>query len=348
MGVKTVGLALGDGRTAVEIWYPARPDSQKRSTKVYYNFAEWFPPENNVPRNAPTAGVECNCYRDLPIDDEHGPYPVVILVHDTGSFRAASSAQLAHWASRGFIAVAADHPGLTLRDTVAGSGGCTHSGVDEDNEQTRDVPALIKALTEGQGEYAFLSRALAKDKLALAGHGRAGGKHVAVASNQPGVLLSMALSSNLSIPERDGIEQVLYLAGQNDKVVSYRSAVDAFDQTVRQLRPGLLIGLSRFGHLGATQLCAARSSEGKDLVAIAAQHNVCDGAAARILNEKLWDCPGSPLAMNEQYMDPAESTRLVNIATTLVLERTLKGPNRDSQQETLSRTGNVAEFREVK
>jgi hypothetical protein len=314
---------------------------------VYYNFADWFPPENTVPRNAPSAGMECNCYRDLPIDEQHGPYPVSILVHDTGSFRAASSAQLAHWASRGFIAVAADHPGLTLRDTVAGSGGCTHSGIDEDNEHTRDIPALIKALKEAQGEFSFLSRALDADKIALSGHGRGGGAHVAGSSNQAGVVLAMAWDSNLSIPKRDGLKLVMYLAGQSDKLVAYSSASDAFDKTVKELHPGVLVGLGRSGHLGPTQLCAARSSEGKDLVAIAMQYNVCDGAAARILNEMLWDCPGSQLAKNDSYLDQAESTRLVDMATTLVLERALKGLNRSDQQQMLERTANVAELRQV-
>ena len=160
-------------------------------------------------------------------------------------------------------------------------------------------------------------------------------------------MLAMTLQSNREIPKRDNVKYVLFLGGQGDKLVAYKSVTDAFDDTVKELHPGLLLGLGRTGHLGGTQLCGARNSEGKDLVAIATQHNVCDGAAARILNEKLWDCTGSQLARNEQYLDEGESTRLVNTATTVLLERTLKGMDRDNQLNQLQRTGNVAEFRKV-
>ena len=63
----------------------------------------------------------CSCYRDLPIDEGHGPYPVLVFVHGTAGFRTQSLSQLTHLASRGFVVLAADHPGLMLADILAKS-----------------------------------------------------------------------------------------------------------------------------------------------------------------------------------------------------------------------------------
>jgi fermentation-respiration switch protein FrsA (DUF1100 family) len=345
VGVKTVELTLGGGTTPVEIFYPAQPGSQNRSPKVYYNFDDWLPPESGVPRNASSPGFECNAYRDLPIDADHGAYPLIVVIHDTGSFRVASAAQLAHWASRGFIAVAADHPGLTLRDTVAGSGGCTHSGIDEDNAHTRDVPALLGALRDARGSYAFLERARDAQRIALVGHGQAGSAHLVQASGEAGVQLLLSWNANRNLPRHDGLKAFLMLSGQADKLVPYDSVGKAFDATVKDLHPGVLAGLARAGHLTPTELCGARSSDGKDLVAIATQYNACGGAVAQGLNQKLWDCSGSTLAKNETYLDQAEGRQLVNALTTAALEQHLKGLDRSAQWNALKQRANVAELR---
>jgi len=42
----------------------------------------------------------------------------VVFVHGTASFNVASAGTMAHWASRGFIVMAADHPGLNLADQI--------------------------------------------------------------------------------------------------------------------------------------------------------------------------------------------------------------------------------------
>jgi hypothetical protein len=343
--VKTVSLSLGNGRVPVEIWYPAQLGSQKGKTKVYYNFADWLPPESGVPKNASTPGIECNCYRDLPIDADHGPFPISIVVHDTGSFRVASSAQAAHWASRGFIAVAADHPGLTLRDTVASNGGCTYTGVDEDNAHTRDIPAIVRALRDANDDFAFLEAARDGDKIAISGHGRAGGAHVAQSSDQAGVQLVMSWDSNISAPKRDGLKAAIFLSGMSDKLVTYETVGTAFDTTAKDLHPALLIGLSRVGHLGVTQLCGARDASGKDLAALLTQYNACGGAAARILGEQLWDCQSA--AGEDQYLEQNESTQLVNIATTIALEQYLRGVDRDSQWAAFKTRANVGEVKKV-
>src|SRR6185312_10592148 len=88
VGVRTLDLDLGNGlKTPVEVWYPAKPGSESEATKVSYDLTAWLPPEHGIPAEAPKVHIDCDCYRELAPDLEHGPYPVVVIVHGQASFR---------------------------------------------------------------------------------------------------------------------------------------------------------------------------------------------------------------------------------------------------------------------
>ena len=80
VGVRTTMLSIGSGQVPVEIRYPAVIGSDAGQAKVVYDFITWLPPEAQaqLPSSEKPVDVECNCYRDLPVDTEHGPYPVSI------------------------------------------------------------------------------------------------------------------------------------------------------------------------------------------------------------------------------------------------------------------------------
>ena len=65
--------------------------------------------------DADNAWLTCACGRDLPVDDAHGPYPVVLFLHGAASFRAQSASLVAHFhtprAPAGPRASASPHPG---------------------------------------------------------------------------------------------------------------------------------------------------------------------------------------------------------------------------------------------
>ncbi|HMI86480.1 MAG TPA: hypothetical protein VK550_20445, partial [Polyangiaceae bacterium] len=138
VGVRTAKI----GRLTTEILYPAEPGSEQGKTEAFYDIRAWIPererskvPDANSPAIKPIGG---NLFRDLPIDGGHGPYPIVVYIHGTSSFRMASLSTMAHWASRGFVVVSADYPGMFLYDMLAGTLACVLP-----TTGTQDVPGDV-------------------------------------------------------------------------------------------------------------------------------------------------------------------------------------------------------------
>ncbi|MGO8991732.1 MAG: hypothetical protein ACLQVI_00280 [Polyangiaceae bacterium] len=75
-----------------EIWYPAKWGSDACQPQVTYDIRLDLPAsqQGKIP-DAANPLQYCDCYRDLPIDDTHGPYPVITFIHGTAaSARRAS------------------------------------------------------------------------------------------------------------------------------------------------------------------------------------------------------------------------------------------------------------------
>ncbi|HTU57983.1 MAG TPA: hypothetical protein VMF89_06110 [Polyangiales bacterium] len=327
VGVRTLTLSLGAGNTQVEVWYPAKRGSESERPKVSYDLTAWLPPEHGIPNAAPKVQLPCDCYRELPPDADNGPFPVVVYVHGQASFRASAASQLAHWASRGFIAIAADHPGLVLRDTLSGNATCSGTGIPQDFAHTRDVPALFAALAQPDGIFNFLEGAIDAQRVALAGHGD-GAAYAADNVAQPGVKAVLSLSAASVVPRADELAGAFFLSGQPDKITAYNNVVRAYEATGRELRPALLAGVANVGHLGFTDMCGARNTDGQDAIAMARRYDICGGAAINVADQYFWDCPLSPLAGADNYLDQAATHALTRKLSTLALEELLLGENR--------------------
>src|SRR5690242_19513182 len=180
VGARTVTLA---GLTT-EIWYPAKAGSEAGKMPARYDLREHLPDadQGKIP-DADNPWQPCDCYRDLPIDDAHGPYPVVLFIHGTAGFRTQSLTFMAHWASRGFVVLAADHPGINLKDVLSGGFG--------QSDQAGDARRLLAALEPPGGDAAFLAGHLDLANLALAGHS-AGGGAISGFGDRAKVLVPMA------------------------------------------------------------------------------------------------------------------------------------------------------------
>ena len=77
VGAKTVDVA---GLTG-EIWYPAVLGSEAGlETEVYDVRVQLAPEEGAKVSDEKNPWHYCDCYRDLPLDVEHGPYPVIVFV----------------------------------------------------------------------------------------------------------------------------------------------------------------------------------------------------------------------------------------------------------------------------
>jgi predicted dienelactone hydrolase len=244
VGVKTMQVTMTGGSRPVEVWYPASLGSAAGQTQVTYNVEDYLPPgqATKIPASANKL-ADCDCYRDLPIDSTHGPYPVVIFLHGTGSFRTASLSTMVQWASRGFIAVAADHAGLFLTDF------------------------LVTASLTFFGTNADMSR------IGIGGHSQ-GASDAASYATKPNVEVDMPLADlgGTVVPSTSALKSVLIAAGMSDSVVAYSSDESAYSGSPS---PKRLVGITGGDHLDVTDLCWETNSSGQTAIQVANQYGIC-------------------------------------------------------------------------
>lgn len=297
VGARTVAI----GRLTVEVFYPARPTSEQGRAAVIYDIREHLPrsEQAKIP-DAKNPWQRCACYRDLPLDDGHGPYPVVLFIHGTAGFRTQSLAQLTHLASRGFVVLAADHPGLMLADVLAPLCPGAQAGT---RDLAGDVKAVLAELRRG-GALAFVAGHGDGRRLGLVGHS-AGGAAVAGLADQPGVRAVVSWSAGSKVQAGPDLRASLYLGGKSDKVVSFTSVQAGYQASAP---PKQLVGIEGAGHLVVTELCSLRNASGENILTVAKNAGVCGAGLAGLL----FDCT-APL--------PDERGRvIVAHATTAMLE----------------------------
>jgi predicted dienelactone hydrolase len=330
VGVKTAMLTLSGVNMPVEVWYPARLGADTGKTQETYDFRSWLPrgQASSIPDAANKLAV-CNCYRDLPLDTSHGPYPAVIFIHGTGEFRVANMSTMTAWASRGFIAVAADHPGLFLTDFLA-TGNCQGGGTgttqSTGNLDLTNIDAEVTALTNRTGDFAFLGSSVDMTRIGLAGHSQ-GASGAASASSRPGVpnvQIDMPLADlGGTVPAGSALKSALFMGGANDSVVPYSSDTSAYGSTTASIKR--VIGIANGNHLDVTDLCYQTNAQGKTFIQVADQYNICGtgspSTSLTLLNS---------LAQCGNVTPPIAGPQIVGYATSAALEETLHCINRDA------------------
>ena len=324
VGARTVTLA---GLTA-EVWYPAPLGSDAGQPKVRYDLREHLPPDDatKIP-DADNPWQDCDCVRDLPIDDQHGPYPLVLFVHGTAAFRTQSLTFMTHWASRGFIVVAADHPGMQLADVLA-----SPIGLPGASDQAGDARKMLDALATPAGEVAFLAGRIDEARLALAGHS-AGGGAIAGFGDRAQVLIPMAASGTQAGAK---LVSSLIMGAGDDGIDRYSNVTNGYASSPTKKR---LVGLGGdAGHLAFSDLCAIGASQG-GILQIAQDHGV--QVPALIASLARDGCKPGQLA-------PADGWHIVSYATSAVLEETLQCSTTAAAKLAAiqSAVANVQEYRE--
>lgn len=303
VGAKTVTI----GRLQVEVWYPGAVGSEAGKDKVRYDIRKSLnPSQRAIIPDADNTWQDCDCYADLPIDPDHGPFPVIVFVHGTAAFRHQSVHQTAHWASRGFVVVAADHPGLMLGDLLAQFCPDDPSGA---QNLSGDIDAMLAAIAAPAGSLAFLAGKVDAGRVGVIGHS-AGGSAAANASGKPGVRVVASLAGNAVAKPGGMLEHVLFMGGKSDQVVSYGQVSTAW---MGSAMPRDLVGITGAGHLVFSDLCDTRNSSGKSLLEVAQQYNLCGAALAGML----FDC-------DPAYIPGPRGWDITNHATSAVFEPTLQ------------------------
>lgn len=302
VGVRTVTV----GRLQAEVWYPARRGSEAGQPRARYDIRRSLnASQRDVIPDADNPWQDCNCHRELPLDEEHGPYPAVVFVHGTAAFRHQSLTHVTHWASRGFVVIAADHPGLVLGDVLTMLCPDTPTGA---RDLAGDVAALVAALGAPSGDLGFLTGHVDAGRLALAGHS-AGAATAATSSGLPGVRVVLSLAGNQPATG-SALSRTVFLAANRDNLVSPSAARDAWS---RSATPRHFITLDGIGHLAFSDLCETKNAAGQNLLQIGEQYQLCGVAAAGLL----FDC-------NPAFIPAADAWDIINFATTRALETELQ------------------------
>ena len=287
---------------AVEVWYPAKRGSEIDAAKKKYDMRDWLPEAERAKIPDEAAPVQtCNCSAELPLDNAHGPYPVLFFVHGTAGFRAQSLEITTHWASRGFVVLAADHPGLYLNDILAPLCG----GMSPTRDLAGDLAKLTAAVQAPSGDLAFLAGRVDATRIGMSGHS-AGGGAIEEQGGVARVLVPMAAGGTVA---GAALESTLVLGAQEDTVVDYMATKTAFEASPT---PRRLVGLSPAGHLAFSSLCSIQNAAGEDVVTIGDKYAVCGLQFA----EALFDCDVS-------YLPDETSWAITNEASTAAFEEVL-------------------------
>lgn len=310
VGAKTVQLQ----GLKVELWYPAAAPAAGTAAKKYdVRSALPLPLQFLIPaKQAPIQS--CDCYEGLALDREHGPYPLIIFAHGSASFRTQSLSLMTHLASRGFVVMAADHPGLWLADFLQGK---------REGDVVGDLRNLIAGLSSTGSEASeldFLKGFVQLDRIGLVGHS-AGGGAITALGGTPGVRMLVPMAAGGVGADFTGSS--LILGGLDDKVVPFSRQEEGFAKSGGTSR---LIGVGNAGHLAFADLCEVRNAQGQNLVELGKAF----GLPGESMAGKLWDGCGPG------QLSATRSMEIVRFAVTAEAEEQLLCKDRSAAWEQLS------------
>lgn len=320
VGAVLGSIAVRDGRfglrrtITVEAWYPAPPGSDLGKDPLAYDIRQHIPAEQRAKLKdaANVTRQPCDCYRDLPIAD--GPFPVVLMIHGFAAFRTASLHQQTHWASRGFVVVAADHPGIQLLDLL----GVTDGHVLPKRNQEGDARAILAALSRLPASAPSLGRLaghLDLGRLAVVGHS-AGGFACDQLGDVADVLIPMSGFSPRPGPR---VKSTLVLGARNDTIATYRREVGSYENST--VVPRRFASVDALGHLFCTDLCWIGASAG-GVVQIAVAHGIKVARFFESLGQN--GCAYLNKPDGARFLNPQCGWLFVNYASSAALEEVLR------------------------
>jgi len=299
VGVRTTTI---DDLT-VEVWYPAVPGSDDGVDPAIYDIRLAIPEsEREKISDADNPWQPCECRRDLPIDDGHGPYPVIVFVHGTASFRTQSLPQMVHWASRGFVVIAADHPGLWLADLLGGF--CGEPMVMQD--LGGDVDAMLAAVRGDAPGLEDFATVIDATRIGMSGHS-AGGGAVSGFGGDAQVIVPLASGG---VDAGDALQSVLVMGGTDDSIVDYGQQQAGYADAPS---PKRLVGVAAGGHLSFSEICSLTNDAGDNLLEIANAAGVCGAQFAGFL----FQC-------SDTLIPDPDAWAIVDFATAAAFEEVLQ------------------------
>lgn len=352
VGIRTVKI----GRLDVDVLYPAEPGSTDGLPVATFNLRDWLPEEEQskvADKDTPdVTALDGDIYRDVPVDAGHGPYPAVIMIHGTSSMRIASGSVMAHWASRGFVVLGADYPGLLLADKLAEVPICPFP-----QSGAQDIPGDVKlqmdAIKSSTGPLEFLSGSIDFEHAAIAGHSQGACVAATLTTMFDNVESIIAMSGSTNVSAAPNLKSLMYISGIDDTVIGYDMGL--IGNVVCPGNPGpaissangyetspdvrkRLVGITGGGHLVPTDLCQTNDA-GRNAIEQAKLDGVCGIDNAVFI--------GLPALFDCGTIDREAGLRAVNYATTAQLEETLHCVDRTAAfAEMQMKLPQIGDFRE--
>jgi dienelactone hydrolase len=320
VGVTTV--VTGD--VTLEVWYPAS-DSTTGATESP-DFDVFLPPVFlDAVGDVSFPTFDSGAVRDAPLRVPETPYPVVLFSHGFGGMRLQSLDYTVHLASRGYVVVAADHPGRMMGDILPclfspPLEGCDLSAFGGADPAEDDIAAAV-AWVDAAATEGFFAGAIDPAQLGLSGHSAGAGTTVGVGDDNArfSALLPMA---GFAAPERN--VRTMLLGGTCDTFALDADAIAAAES----LQDGELVRVVGAGHLAFSNLCELDLAGSAELW-LAGRDDLNDTVYGLLLQLATDGCPGftpAPEACDASSFLPLEtSAPIVRHYSTVFFDETLRG-----------------------
>lgn len=295
VGVRTVehdGLVL-------EIWYPTTDD---RTDVEDADILQFIPDEIEDIVGGVSLPTLTSGERDAPVRNA-GPYPVVLFSHGLGGYRLQSLDLTVHWASRGYVVIAADHPGRRMQDILPcmfspALDGCAVDTDDPGPHQIKKVLNWVDKDTEFD---------LDPTRIAMTGHSAGAATTASIGEDEDFALL-MPMASARTV-ERD--TPTLLISGDCD---AYAPEVDLLAAEED------LLMIHDAGHLAFADFCELELGGFAD--SLTGREDINETFLGLLYDLATDGCPGyTPQSTDcEVYFDLAESKEIIRYATTAALD----------------------------
>lgn len=295
----------------------AGSEAEAEAEPYSYDLRVHTPPivRSHLPDSLCTADSVCPAFPDrdgfagvytgVDIDATHGPFPVVFYVHGTAGWGSASLHMEAHWASRGFIVIGIDYPGIRLYDLL----GLTELIIPPPTNQAGDTRLMLAALhAMEEPQLAWLHDRMDLRHVGAVGHS-AGGSATGGLGDIASVVVPMAGGAPSNSPHADS---ALVLGGEHDNAGARIRGYEDYEH-----HPKRLLILEATGHQFCTDLCwIGRDHDG--IAQIAEDHGVWQAPLFRGLANGGCNFDGQT-----RYLSPEDGWRLSNYVVAATLEETL-------------------------
>lgn len=309
----------------IEVWYPASDSAAGQPTELA-DYAAFIPTSvTDVIGPVVFPEVDSGAVRDAPLRVPESPYPVIVFSHGFGGMRIQSLDYAVHLASRGYVVVAADHPGRMIGDLLPcifspPLDGCDLTGMAGDDPAIEDVIDVADWLDVAAGEGMFAG-AIDTSRLALSGHSAGGGTVQGASEADPRftVLLSMAAGA---APDVEA--PLLLMDGTCDGIVPDSSVVDAYEA-----RPAsTLVQIQGAGHLAFSDLCELElATFGEEL--LAGRDDVNQALLSQLFQLASDGCPDAEPVVDEcagtGFLPLSTSDPIVRAYSTVWFDQQLRG-----------------------